>query len=211
MTATRTPGEPSSGAVALAHACRATQGRSAGVCEQQPRAGSSRAHQELCGCRYAAACQAWCGRVSGVSGQPGRQRARDVPAALAGRAGGGAGDGAAPALLFGCAGMPGSVLGDAYSATAAAIQAPQMPKTTASSVTHCASVQAAAGACVYNAAKPLQGCAGPSQPPCSAGGCSCASETAPAGAATVSTPSAGETLPARLGLRPMVAATRADA
>ena len=143
---------------------------------------------------------------------PSREGARVAPPERAGRAGG-SGGGTAPAPLLIRTPVPGSCLGDVYSATAAAIQAPQMPKTTASNVTHCASVQAAAGACTYSAATP---CAGLSQPPCSSGGCSRASDAAPAGAesadaAAGASPAAGEPFAGRLGLRPMLAATQADA
>ena len=112
--------------------------------------------------------------------------------------------GAAPVSLRGCtAKPPRCAFGVLYSATASAIQAPHMPNTTASSVTHCASVQAAAGACWYNAATPPTGCT--TSPSCSSHGCSCAPGAAPAGAATRASLAAGVPSTRRLALlRPMM-------
>ena len=167
--------------------------------------GCSQAHQQLRRRRFAAALQACEDMSAALGARRGQPRLPAVPAEPAGCARGSA-RGAAPVSLRGCTPKPPSgAFGDLYSATASAIQAPHMPNTTASSVTHCASVQAAAGACRYSAATPPTGCASwLSQPSCSSHGCSCASEAAPAGAAKRTSLAAGAPSTKRLALlRPM--------
>jgi len=185
MTATLGAAEPSSGssgAVAFAHACRADalsrrelatlarlEGAPAALRVTQRRSTQSLARQS---------------QYTGEEQSPGG-RARAVPAerdGRDGRTGGSAGGGMLSAPLFSRTAPPRCGCPDANSATAAAIQAPQMPNTTARSVTHCARDQAAAGACRRStAAVRPPGSAGLSPSP--PDGCCCPSGAASANGA----------------------------